>query len=133
MAHLPSRILLMVITMWCLLQASQKVRELTIDNIIKEESPLIFIQTACRDLIKIILVPIPTERATLAQIRQHPWVNEGFAGPPPCLVSEFPPVVNINEEILAQVCFPFLIKFILDTLTYSIISYSKSDLRDRVM
>jgi MAP/microtubule affinity-regulating kinase len=64
--------------------------------------PLTGLSEACRDLIKIILVPSPSERATLAQIRMHPWVNEGFTGPPPCLVSEFPPVVQINEEILTQ-------------------------------
>lgn len=64
--------------------------------------PLTGLSEACRDLIKIILVPSPSERATLAQVRLHPWVNEGFTGPPPCLVSEFPPVVNINEDILSQ-------------------------------
>jgi len=64
--------------------------------------PLTGLSEACRDLIKIILVPAPTERATLAQIRLHPWVNEGFTGPPPCLVSEFPPVTTVNEEILIQ-------------------------------
>lgn len=64
--------------------------------------PLSGLSDVCRDLIKIILVPMPSERATLAQVRNHPWVNEGFTGPPPCLVSEFPPVVSINEEILTQ-------------------------------
>jgi len=64
--------------------------------------PLTGLSDVCRDLIKIILVPSPSERATLAQIRSHPWVNEGFTGPPPCLVSEFPPVVTINEDIFAQ-------------------------------
>jgi MAP/microtubule affinity-regulating kinase len=64
--------------------------------------PLTGLSEACRDLIKIILVPSPSERATLAQVRMHPWVNEGFTGPPPCLVSEFPAVVTINEDIFSQ-------------------------------
>lgn len=64
--------------------------------------PLSGLSDACRDLIKIILVPSPSERATLAQVRMHPWVNEGFAGPPPCLVAEFPLATVVNEEILTQ-------------------------------
>jgi len=64
--------------------------------------PLRDLSEACRDLIAKILNPVPTERVTLAQIRQHAWVNEGYSGPPACLVHEFPPVVNVNDEILAQ-------------------------------
>eukprot|EP00026_Physarum_polycephalum_P014682 Phypoly_transcript_15227.p1 GENE.Phypoly_transcript_15227~~Phypoly_transcript_15227.p1 ORF type:complete len:266 (+),score=31.35 Phypoly_transcript_15227:85-882(+) len=39
--------------------------------------PLTGLSAACIDLINIILVPLPSKRATLDQIRNHPWVNEG--------------------------------------------------------
>lgn len=64
--------------------------------------PLNGLSEGCRDLIAKILVPAPSDRATLSEIRNHPWVNEGYSGPPPCLVHEFPPLTTVNEEILVQ-------------------------------
>jgi len=76
-----------------------------ITNIIEgdyDKHPLQNLSTGCQDLLARILVPEPQPRATMAEIRQHPWVNEGYPSPPPCLVQQFDPITTINEEILTQ-------------------------------
>lgn len=77
-----------------------------ITNIIEgdyDKTPLMSLSSGCQDLLAKILVPEPARRATMQDIRQHPWVNEGCSGPPPCLVQEFSAVLNINQDILDQI------------------------------
>jgi hypothetical protein len=77
-----------------------------ITNIIEgdyDKTPLMTLSAGCQNLIAQVLIPDPAKRATLQDIRQHPWVNEGCSGPPPCLVQKFPNVVEINIEILEQI------------------------------
>jgi MAP/microtubule affinity-regulating kinase len=56
-----------------------------------------------KDLMNKMIVADPKNRATLADVRSHPWINEGYDGPPTCLLPPRPPVSKINEEILNQV------------------------------
>lgn len=56
-----------------------------------------------KDLMNRMIVADPKQRATLSEVRTHPWINEGFDAPPTCLLPPRPPVSKINEEILNQV------------------------------
>eukprot|EP00026_Physarum_polycephalum_P003632 Phypoly_transcript_03645.p1 GENE.Phypoly_transcript_03645~~Phypoly_transcript_03645.p1 ORF type:complete len:738 (+),score=143.90 Phypoly_transcript_03645:152-2365(+) len=56
-----------------------------------------------KDLMNRMIVADPKNRATLDEVRNHPWISEGCDGPPPTLLSARPPVKAINEEILNQV------------------------------
>lgn len=56
-----------------------------------------------KDLMNKMIVADPKQRATLADVRSHTWINEGYDGPPTCLLPPRPPVSKINEEILNQV------------------------------
>lgn len=59
--------------------------------------------TECRNLIARMIVPKRKKRATIHEIRSHPWVQEGYFGPPPCLLKTRNPVTEINRKILDQV------------------------------
>jgi len=39
----------------------------------------------------------------MQDIRHHAWVNEGCSGPPPSLIQDFPPIIEINKDILEQI------------------------------
>lgn len=56
-----------------------------------------------KDLMNRMIVADPKQRATLAEVRSHAWINEGYDAPPICLLPPRPPVSKINEEILNQV------------------------------
>lgn len=56
-----------------------------------------------KDLMNRMIVADPNNRATLAEVRNHPWISEGYDCPPTCLLPPRPPVEEINEEILNQV------------------------------
>lgn len=56
-----------------------------------------------KDLMNRMIVADPNNRATLGEVRNHPWICEGYDGPPVCLLPPRPPVSSINEEILNQV------------------------------
>jgi len=43
----------------------------------------IVLSQECLSLLQIMLQPNPKNRATLAQIRTHPWTNKNFGEPPP--------------------------------------------------
>jgi len=76
-----------------------------ISNIIEgdyDKTPLMSLSANCQNLIADILIPEPSKRATIQDIRNHPWVNDGCSGPPPCLVQTFPEVEVINPEIMEQ-------------------------------
>ena len=49
------------------------------------------------DLLAKILVRDPDKRATIEQIRQHPWVSTGYPEPPP----QYPPRKALPLEALA--------------------------------
>eukprot|EP01136_Pigoraptor_vietnamica_P010156 Opistho-1_new@47449 len=49
-----------------------------------------YLSEGIKDLIRKILVKDIAQRYTVAQIREHPWLNEGFDGPPPRFPSAFP-------------------------------------------
>lgn len=55
-----------------------------------------------KDLMNKMIVADPKNRATLADVRSHPWINEGYNELPACLLPPRPPVSKINEEILNQ-------------------------------
>lgn len=60
---------------------------------------------AASDLIKHILVVDTEKRATMDFIRNHPWVNEGFDGPPKSYLPErpfFQSEADLDEKILAK-------------------------------
>eukprot|EP00026_Physarum_polycephalum_P004060 Phypoly_transcript_04077.p1 GENE.Phypoly_transcript_04077~~Phypoly_transcript_04077.p1 ORF type:complete len:643 (-),score=138.15 Phypoly_transcript_04077:165-2093(-) len=57
----------------------------------------------CRNLIARMIVPKRKKRATISEIRNHPWIQEGYPGPPACLLKTRNPVVEINKAILDQV------------------------------
>jgi len=59
--------------------------------------------TECRNLISRMIVPKRKKRALISEIRSHPWVQEGYFGPPPCLLKTRNPVTEINRKILDQV------------------------------
>src|SRR5690242_56615 len=59
---------------------------------------------SCQNLIASLLSLDPKKRATIEEVRKHPWVNEGFQGPPP---STLPPrkaltLTEIDNEILVK-------------------------------
>lgn len=56
-----------------------------------------------KDLMNRMIVADPNNRATLAEVRNHPWLSEGYDSPPICLLPARQPVGFINEEILNQV------------------------------
>jgi hypothetical protein len=49
-----------------------------------------------------MLDPNPKTRATIAEIRLHPWINEGFVTPPPTCLPEREPIRVIKKEILSK-------------------------------
>lgn len=56
-----------------------------------------------KDLMNRMIVADPNHRATLQEVRHHPWICEGYDGPPTCLVAPRLHVTSVNEEILNQV------------------------------
>lgn len=55
-----------------------------------------------RDIIRKMLNPNPKERITIAEIRKHPWINEGYDEPPPSMLTVRPPVFEVRDDILEQ-------------------------------
>eukprot|EP01137_Pigoraptor_chileana_P023842 Opistho-2@90824 len=49
-----------------------------------------YLSEGLKDLISKILVKDITQRYTVGQMREHPWVNEGYDGPPPRYPSAVP-------------------------------------------
>ena len=45
-----------------------------------------------------------TKRATIEELRHHPWVNLGYSNPPPSCLPDRPAlsVDELNEEIIAK-------------------------------
>lgn len=60
------------------------------------------VSLAGRDIIRKMLTPSPKDRITIAEIRKHSWLNEGYPEPPKSLLTIRPPVVEVREEILEQ-------------------------------
>jgi serine/threonine protein kinase len=53
-------------------------------------------------MIKKMLNPNPRERITIAEIRKHPWINEGYDHPPMSLLTVRQPVLEVRDEIIEQ-------------------------------
>jgi serine/threonine protein kinase len=60
------------------------------------------ISASGRDLIRRMLNPCPKARITIAEIRQHAWMNEGYDAPPPSMLTARKPVFEVKDEIIAQ-------------------------------
>lgn len=71
-----------------------------------------YLSEECGNLIKRMLEPDPKQRATIAEIRLHPWTNTGYLMPPPSCLPERPRVriTEVDHKILKQLeilGFPF--------------------------
>eukprot|EP01111_Echinosteliopsis_oligospora_P000632 TRINITY_DN1070_c0_g1_i1.p1 TRINITY_DN1070_c0_g1~~TRINITY_DN1070_c0_g1_i1.p1 ORF type:complete len:749 (+),score=253.74 TRINITY_DN1070_c0_g1_i1:425-2671(+) len=67
-----------------------------------EHHPTLLLSKGAKDLMSRMIVPDPKLRATLAEVRNHPWLCEEYDGPPPCLLPPRPPVEKVNDTILQQ-------------------------------
>eukprot|EP01111_Echinosteliopsis_oligospora_P004745 TRINITY_DN1781_c0_g4_i1.p1 TRINITY_DN1781_c0_g4~~TRINITY_DN1781_c0_g4_i1.p1 ORF type:complete len:739 (+),score=236.28 TRINITY_DN1781_c0_g4_i1:134-2350(+) len=59
------------------------------------------ISSECKHLISRMIVPKRKRRATIQEVRLHPWLSDN--GPPPCYLKPRMPVTQINKSILDQV------------------------------
>jgi len=53
----------------------------------------------CHSLIRRILNPDPTKRATIEEIREHPWVNKGYQAKPVSCVPSYDKIVAHKDHI----------------------------------
>ncbi|KAI9011147.1 kinase-like domain-containing protein [Gaertneriomyces semiglobifer] len=61
------------------------------------------VSTSCRQLISRLLVTDPRRRATMNEVKEHPWILRGYPGPPPAYNRPRRSVLKkINPEILAR-------------------------------
>lgn len=59
--------------------------------------------TDCKDVISRMLVTEPRNRASLAEIMNHPWVTKGFNGPPDnCLPYREPIQLPLDHEVIKK-------------------------------
>lgn len=56
----------------------------------------------CTALLHKMLVPDPSQRTRLNQIRKHPWVNKGYMDYPPRFLEPNKPVMDIDKVVLRQ-------------------------------
>lgn len=59
----------------------------------------------CEDLILKLLKPDPKARATMSDIKHHPWTVKGYDMPPPCWLKKYPPVAVPDPEIIMKLTF----------------------------
>lgn len=55
-----------------------------------------------RDIIRKMLNPDPKARITIAGLRKHAWMNEGFDAPPTSMITARQPVFEVRDEIISQ-------------------------------
>lgn len=55
-----------------------------------------------RDLIRKMLTPNPKERATIEDVRSHPWTNETFDAKPSSFLPEREPVMEIRDDVFDE-------------------------------
>lgn len=73
-----------------------------------------------RDLLRRMIEPNSQKRATLHDVKTHPWVNQGYSAPPPCyLEHRRVPTERVNEEVLKQL---IPLKFDIDAARQSILN-----------
>lgn len=60
------------------------------------------LSATARGVIRAMLNPNPRERITIAELRKHPWITEGYDDPPPSMLSVRPAVFEVRDDILAQ-------------------------------
>lgn len=58
------------------------------------------VSSSCKDLLSRMLCASPKERATIQELRQHPWVNQGYPNPPPTCLPPRAPVKYPDPSIL---------------------------------
>jgi hypothetical protein len=49
-----------------------------------------------------MLNPDPKARITIAEIRKHLWLNEGYDSPPASMITARQPVFEVRDEIISQ-------------------------------
>lgn len=42
------------------------------------------------------------DRIPVSKMRHHPWILEGFDGPPPCYLPDYKAIAVVDEDILQQ-------------------------------
>lgn len=63
--------------------------------------PKIRVSQACLDILKRMINPDPKKRATVQDLRNHVWTNDGFHEPPPSHLPEYPSV-NVDSSVVKQ-------------------------------
>ena len=61
-----------------------------------------FLSDSVKDLIGRMLVTSPDNRANMEEIMNHPWVLEGFSGPPETHLSPREPVTELDESAVEE-------------------------------
>ncbi|KAJ3323357.1 hypothetical protein HDV06_001877 [Boothiomyces sp. JEL0866] len=56
-----------------------------------------YIHSKARHLIDRLITVDPKKRATLPEVLQHPWVNEGYSSPPPNYIPKRPVITDPNS------------------------------------
>ncbi|KAJ3261152.1 hypothetical protein HK103_006461 [Boothiomyces macroporosus] len=56
-----------------------------------------YIHSKARHLIDRLITVDPKQRATLPEVLQHPWVNEGYSSPPPNYIPKRPTITDPNS------------------------------------
>lgn len=60
------------------------------------------ISASGRELIKKMLTPCPRNRITISEVRQHPWMNEGYDCAPPSMLTARQAVCDVRDDIVEQ-------------------------------
>lgn len=64
-----------------------------------------YISEECKEFIALMLVVSPEERATIEQLRHHPWLNDGYKTPPRAEVPQREPLVDdLNPLVVKELC-----------------------------
>ncbi|KAK9710323.1 Serine/threonine-protein kinase [Basidiobolus ranarum] len=60
-----------------------------------------WLSSDCKNLISRMLVTNPSQRATMTEILQHPWISKGYDGPPNSYLPHRPPLqLPLNMDII---------------------------------
>lgn len=60
----------------------------------------------CQHIITRMLDPDPNSRATMQELRNHPWTNIGYDLPPKSRLESFPPVAGLPDpDAIVQLCY----------------------------
>ncbi|CAN8098106.1 unnamed protein product [Discula destructiva] len=60
-----------------------------------------WLSSECKSLLSRMLVTDPKQRATMAEVLYHPWMNKGYGGPPDnCLPRREPITLPLDQEVI---------------------------------